>query len=197
MGRFGRIVEEIKWSRAKQLEVSGPTLFGVYRIYVDSKFDVAIFAPKADGTLVVLTGHVVKGHRLLIYDADGDKITDTAIPEGEFEWQIKPDRFLFKTKMAGPQDLSRSARYGPICEGRIVASKDFAGQINEDWIAKTRDKYLSDMQDGTLHEQMAALRQAYLKREEPVLPEAKKGCLLLVFPALMAFLLMGARLLTK
>ena len=144
------IAAKVKWSRGKKLEVSGPEAFGVYHIYVDRDFRVAVFLPKADGHLTILVGDIVKGRRFLVYGPDGAKKGEAEIPKGEFEWKINPDRFLFKTAGVPRDQLTMTLAFGRVCAGDVTWNHAFNGEINEEWLETTKDDYLLQMREGRL-----------------------------------------------
>jgi len=144
LSKITGIEDKVKWSRAKKIEVIGPSFFGHYYIYVDPYFKVAIFLPKADKTLHIFIGNIVEGHLWQKYDSNGIKVHDDKPPKGAFEWKINPRNVLFRGTGFPPEQL--------IYEGKVISFESFSEVINDEWITKKKDEYMKMIKQDNLSE---------------------------------------------
>lgn len=144
LSKITGIENKVKWSSAKKIKVIGPPFWGQYYIYVDSYFKVAIFLPKADKTLHVFIGNIVKGHIWQKYDSNGVKVHEDNPPKGAFEWKINPRNVLFRGTGFPPEQL--------IYEGKVVSFESFSEVINDEWITKKKDEYMKMIKQDNLPE---------------------------------------------
>lgn len=132
LGVFSKIAgtgDKAKWSQSKKIAVAGPDFFGKYFIYVDPNFNVAIFLPKSDGTLHVLTGDISQAHRWIKCDQRGKRLKDKVPPEGAFQWKIHPRNIRYAGTGFPPDK--------PGYRGRVIFSREFFDFIDDQWINKT------------------------------------------------------------
>ncbi len=128
------IEDKVKWSRAKKVEVIGPSFFGQYYIYIDPNFKVAIFLPKSDKTLHVFIGNIVEAQIWQKYSSNGIKVYESNPAKGGFEWKINPNNVLFKGTGFPPGKL--------FYEGKVVSFEDFTEEINDQWANDKKEEYM-------------------------------------------------------
>lgn len=126
LGKLTGIENSIKWSQSKVIIVSGPNIFGQHSIFVDPKFNVAIFLPKDDKTLHIFVGDIFNAKRWIKCDSKGNKIKDENPPKEAFQWKIKPKKICYR----GTGFPSNKKVYF----GKVISSKNFSQVIDEKWL---------------------------------------------------------------
>jgi len=137
LGKLTGIEGKVEWSRAKRIEVVGPDFLGQYYIYVDPKFNVAIFLPKSDRTLHIFIGDIFRAHRWIKCDQAGEKVKDETPPEDAFEWKINPKNIWYRGTGFPPGK--------PGYRGRVVAVEKFVDKIDNEWIDTKIKEYAQMM----------------------------------------------------
>jgi len=136
LGKLTGIENKVKWSQSKKIEAIGPDFFGQYFIYVDTDFNVAIFLPKSDRTLHVLSGDIFKADRWIKYDNKGNIIKEDNPPEEAFQWKINPKNIWFRgTGLPGK----------PGYKGKVISSENFDEKINSQWIHSRAKEIISGL----------------------------------------------------
>ena len=137
IGKMTGIEGKVKWSRSKRIEVVGPDFFGQYYIYVDPKFNVAIFLPKSDLTLHIFVGDILRAHRWIKCDKSGKKFKDETPPEEAFKWKINPKNIWYRGTGFPPGK--------PGYRGKVISFAEFFDEINEEWIDLKIEEYIKMM----------------------------------------------------
>ena len=137
LGKLTGIEGKIEWSRAKKIEVIGPEFLGQHFIYVDKDFNVVIFLPKSDRTLHIFVGDIFRAHRWIKCDPTGEKVKDETPPEEAFEWKINPKNIWYRGTGFTPGK--------PGYRGKVIESKEFLDEINENWLDTKITEYIQLM----------------------------------------------------
>jgi len=137
LGKLTGVEGKVEWSRAKKIQVVGPDFLGQYFIYVDPKFNVAIFLPKSDKTLHIFIGDIFRAHRWIKCDRGGQKVKDEIPPEEAFEWKINPKNIWYKGTGFPPDK--------PGYRGKVISSEDFFDEIDKEWLDTKIKDYVKMM----------------------------------------------------
>lgn len=137
LGKITSIEKKVKWSRAKMIQVYGPPIYGNHNIFVDYKFNVAVFLPKDDKTLHVFMGNIMKANRYFKFDANGNKLFVENFSERAFEWKINPKIILYRGSMLSPEQ--------PVYKGKVVNFREFNEEITDEWLISMKNKFMEFM----------------------------------------------------
>jgi hypothetical protein len=137
LGDLTGIENKVRWSQSKKIEIIGPDFLGHHFIYVDPNFNVALFLPKADRTLHIFIGDILRAHRWIKCDQGGRKIIDETPPEEAFQWKINPKNIWYRGT-GFPSDK-------PGHRGEVISSEHFYDEINEEWINNRIKEYIHVM----------------------------------------------------
>ena len=116
---------------------SGPEVYGDHNIFVDNEFNVAVFLPKADKTLHVLLGDVLRAKRWIKFDSNGEKILDRNLSVNAHEWKINPKKIYYRGEMLSIDNQ--------VLSGKVVKAKDFNEKIDDSWIKSMKDEFMEFM----------------------------------------------------
>jgi hypothetical protein len=136
--RFYKAKRDMKWSKGKGVVAYGPAPLGHHFIFVDENLDVAIFLPKSDGSLHVVTGTPVGAEYWRKYNERGQMVKEGKM-EGVLEWKITKGGIYYRGEFLKSQ--------GPPLKAEIHSVDELTSSVDSSFVDNKAKKLMEYMKD--------------------------------------------------